>query len=556
MSGTLLTRRAVDMAPVWRQYWLQRWIKLPPWPAPRLARLLSASLGRKAIKERKRALTRPPLVADFPDGRSPFLGVVGLGQDGNLASDAGVLQFPMKGHLLTVAPTRTGKGTCQIIPNLLLYGGSAFVIDVKGENYAITARRREQMFRHSRVLRFAPLEADSAQYNPLDFVRTMDTGISVAETFDDARLLASMLLPQKTREEYWDVEARNLLTLLLMYTAVRYLRDDPSRTMRTVMNLLFPAPAEDEREGSHGLRKVIDHILVDARTLQEPILVSLASSFLEHESRVFSNIASTCRAAMQIWHSPNLLRATEASDFSFSDLKASMCRPIEANPSPTTLYIVIPPQNLREYRGVVRMMVGLAIAELTRPAQWASWQDWRPSAPCDVLFLLDELPTLGHMGPVVDGLAYLAGYGIKIWSFVQNMGQLKEIYRDEAHNFTANAGAMCFFGVNDPETAEYVEKQLGETNEYSHYYDTTSSSTSRSNSIGEDSWTSSDSSSESVTTNVRFVREPIAKAAEIRAIDPDLQFIFIRNTPPILATKMPYYDFRGFDGLYDTWSGG
>ena len=36
------------------------------------------------------------------------------------------------GHLITFAPTRAGKGTGQIIPNLLTWQGSALVIDVKG----------------------------------------------------------------------------------------------------------------------------------------------------------------------------------------------------------------------------------------------------------------------------------------------------------------------------------------------------------------------------------------------------------------------------------------
>ena len=45
-------------------------------------------------------------------------------------------------HLLTVAPTRSGKGVSSIIPNLLTYQGSVFVIDPKGENALVTARRR------------------------------------------------------------------------------------------------------------------------------------------------------------------------------------------------------------------------------------------------------------------------------------------------------------------------------------------------------------------------------------------------------------------------------
>jgi Type IV secretory system Conjugative DNA transfer len=45
-------------------------------------------------------------------------------------------------HALTVAGSRAGKGVSLIVPNLILYKGSAFVIDPKGENAAITAGRR------------------------------------------------------------------------------------------------------------------------------------------------------------------------------------------------------------------------------------------------------------------------------------------------------------------------------------------------------------------------------------------------------------------------------
>jgi len=55
------------------------------------------------------------------------------------------LHYESDRHLLTIAPTRSGKGTTAIIPNLLTYTGSALVIDPKGENAMITAARRKAM---------------------------------------------------------------------------------------------------------------------------------------------------------------------------------------------------------------------------------------------------------------------------------------------------------------------------------------------------------------------------------------------------------------------------
>jgi type IV secretion system protein VirD4 len=47
--------------------------------------------------------------------------------------------------MLTCAPTGAGKGIGAVIPNLLDYPGSAFVLDFKGETYAATARARRAM---------------------------------------------------------------------------------------------------------------------------------------------------------------------------------------------------------------------------------------------------------------------------------------------------------------------------------------------------------------------------------------------------------------------------
>src|ERR1043166_578423 len=50
-------------------------------------------------------------------------------------------------HLLLVAGSRAGKGVSYVIPNLLLYEGSVFAIDPKGELAQITARGRAERLR-------------------------------------------------------------------------------------------------------------------------------------------------------------------------------------------------------------------------------------------------------------------------------------------------------------------------------------------------------------------------------------------------------------------------
>jgi type IV secretion system protein VirD4 len=77
------------------------------------------------------------------------------------------------GHVMTFAPTGAGKGIGAVIPTLLSYPGPVIVVDPKGENYAVTARRRREL--GQQVICLDPFDsiqdghADDA-FNPMDLI--------------------------------------------------------------------------------------------------------------------------------------------------------------------------------------------------------------------------------------------------------------------------------------------------------------------------------------------------------------------------------------------------
>ncbi|TPK79027.1 hypothetical protein FJ936_30065 [Mesorhizobium sp. B2-4-13] len=577
MIGSLVSARAADHVELWRSYWSTVWHRPVAWSSQRLSCFVTATQGRRDIN-----YSGDPLVTDYPRGRRPFLGVLTNSAGSEPSPESGIVEYNDDGHLLTIAPTRAGKGTAQIVTNLLLYAGSCLVMDIKNENFALTQRHRSTFYEGARVLKFAPFADDSHRYNPLDFIRVNANGSPSSLTFDDTRLLAEMLIPSRPGEEFWDIEARGLLTMILFYVATAHLPGDPSRTMRTVIKLLFPAMTSDDKS---PIDRSVGEIRLHAVEMLDEILEAMVTQFYEHEQKVRAGILSTCRSGMAIWLSPRLQRITSASDFKFSDLKRSMCRPPEDNPAPTTLYVVIPPEFLREYRSVLRMVVGLASVELTRPSDWTDEvhlkAGWLEKPPCPVLFLLDEFPSLGYMPPIEQGIAYLAGYGVQIWTFAQSIGQLREIYKENWSTFVSNAGASTYFGMTDPELCEFLSQQLGNTEEWAHRYQTssttegTSFSTSssrgynRSTTYGDssgggssgtswadnDSSSSGDNSSTTVSEQVRFKKDPVALGSEIRALPAGVQLILMRNRRPVLASLMHFHEFGLFESLYDRWGG-
>ena len=136
------------------------------------------------------------------------------------------LQYTGDRHLLTVAPTRSGKGVSSIIPNLLTYEGSVIVIDPKGENARITADRRgagdrlgiEGLKQTVRVVDpWGITGLPVSRFNPLDWLRPGDEDIN-----ENAMMLADSIVTirQGTREPFWDEEAKALLMGILLYVAL------------------------------------------------------------------------------------------------------------------------------------------------------------------------------------------------------------------------------------------------------------------------------------------------------------------------------------------------
>ena len=134
-------------------------------------------------------------------------------------------------HVCLVSGTRGGKGAGVIIPNLCFWPGSCIVVDPKGENAAVTARRRGNGSEYAHGIGQKVCILDpfgevnlppelKARYNPLDAI---DPESDYA--IDDAARVAAALLVQSQNDPYWELAARNLLKGLILHVlSAPYLR--------------------------------------------------------------------------------------------------------------------------------------------------------------------------------------------------------------------------------------------------------------------------------------------------------------------------------------------
>ncbi len=167
-------------------------------------------------------------------------------------------------HVLTFAPTRSGKGVGLVVPTLLSWPASAVIHDIKGENWQITAGWRS---RFSHCLLFNPTEAKSAAYNPLLEVRRG------AHEVRDVQNIADILVdPEGALEKrnHWEKTSH---ALLVGANGVRHM-PAPARLEHRLS--LFAArvgdrrhgqPLHAPREGLHVARRVPGEPCQDASLL-------------------------------------------------------------------------------------------------------------------------------------------------------------------------------------------------------------------------------------------------------------------------------------------------
>jgi len=404
-------------------------------------------------------------------------------------------------HLLTVAPNRAGKGVSSIIPNLLTWPGSMVVVDPKGENAVVTARRRRDMGQLVHVLDpWGVSGLPRSRFNPLLWLEPFGEGLA-----EDAALIADSLVASEGEGEarFWLNEARALIAGLIMHVAT--VETPQHRHLGRVRELLT--------EGEDSFSALLNEMA--GNNAASGLVARAARRLMQKSRRERSSVISTAQAETHFLDTQAMANVLAASDFDLQSLKQGRM----------TVYLVLPADRLATHGRWLRLMVGLCLAELTRKC--------RPPAH-SVLFLLDEFAALGRLQAIETAMGLLAGYGVQLWPVLQDFSQLQDLYPRRWRSFLANAGVVQAFGVNDMGTAEYLSSLLGTRT-------VTVRQRSRNAASG------AHGGAESYGPAAR----PLLMPHEIMQLPAYQQLVLLQGQAPILADKIRYYAEPEFAGLFD-----
>ena len=367
----------------------------------------------------------------------------------------------LKTHIALIAPSRAGKGTGVIIPTLLNWLGSVFVLDMKGENYQITAGYRKHVLKQT-ILKFKPygLE-DSISYNPLAEVR-----IGTAYEVKDATIIADILTDpgEGKKRDHWDMSATALFIGLILHVLYMRRREGKIGTFGDIVDFLTSTDKTLEQnfidlmEYKHLEDYSVWNDIYDSSQMKginpgtHPIVARTAAEILNKDERERASVISTVMAKLSLFKDPIIRKNTSRADFRIKDLMDYK--------NPVSFYIVVEAEQMDTLSLLLRILVTQTIGILAPEMDFSSD---KPIHKHKMLFLMDEFPAFGTIPLFEKALAYIAGYGMKALIIAQALNQIKKNYGDRNSVFD-NCATTVFYSPTplDTETPKQISEMLGD----------------------------------------------------------------------------------------------
>ena len=316
--------------------------------------------------------------------------------------------------IMTFCPTGGGKGISAIIPTLLSNPRSMIVMDPKGENFAVTARRRMELGHKVYALDPFNLRTKKSDgLNPLDLLDLPNVCIE-----SEAVTLAAAIGHdfQSKREAFWDQHALGLMSGLIALAASGHY----PQNLRTLRDHLV---GEDP---IHKIAVALD--LLTAKKATETLAYRELAAFIHQSEReTRPSVLASAGAYAKIFNVDRVIKALEKSTIKLKDLIVG---------KPVTVYLIIPSDKLHSHRALLRLWLSTIMIAMQS----------RTSRPAEsTLLLIDECGQLGNFELLQTAVTLCRGYGVQPWLFFQTLQQLKRHYGEDWRTFLDNAGAVQAF---------------------------------------------------------------------------------------------------------------
>ena len=414
-------------------------------------------------------------------------------------------------NILVVGGSGAGKSRGFALPNIMQCCCSMVITDPKAELLRKTGGLLKKKGYEVRV--FDLINPDTSFcYNPFEYVH---------DDKDVLRLISNLIqntTPKgsQSSDPFWEKSETALLQALMLYLLHEAPPEEQNFAM--IMEMLGSAQVKEEDE---DYESPLD-ILFDRLEMRDPdsIAVKQYHIYKQAAGKTAKSILISVGVRLAAFNLPQIAKLTNTDELDLSSMGERK----------VALFCCIPDADTS-----LNYLVGMIYSQLFQTLYYMADRVHGGALPVPVNCIMDEFPNVSLPNEFEKILATCRSRSIYCSIIIQNMSQLKALFKDSWESLVGNCDEFLYLGGNEKETHKYVSELLGKETIDTNTYGQTKGK------------------SGSYSTNFQQSGRELLQPDEVRMLDNQNALLFIRGERPILDAK---YDLMKHPNIRYTEDGG
>ena len=399
-------------------------------------------------------------------------------------------------NVLVVGGSGSGKTRFLAKPNLMLANASFIVTDPKGEMLRAVGNL---FLREGYVLRVFDLIdlAKSDCYNPFHYIRKDSDVFKLIDNF----IKNTTPKGAKANDPFWEKSETALDSALMLYLLHEAPPED--QNMETILYMIENGGAKEEDD---DYQSPLD-LLFEALEEEQPdhIAVRQYHIFKQAAGKTAKSILVSAAVRLASFTLPEIQRITSSDDMELGKLGERK----------QAIFCIIPDSNDASLNFLVGMLYTQAFQELYYQADKVH----HGALPVPVRLMFDEFANVALPDGYARLQATMRSRNIMSTIILQNISQLKALFKDDWEGIIGNADSFVYLGGNEQSTHKYISELLGKETIHTK---TSSQSRGRNGSFSQ---------------NYQQTGRELMTPDEVRRLDNKDAIVLIRGEKPVIDEK-------------------
>jgi len=347
-------------------------------------------------------------------------------------------------------------------------------------------------------------------YNPLSYIRNEADILKFVNA-----LITNTKGEGKEGDPFWTKAETLLYCALIAYIIFEGPAED--RNMNTLVDMISGMEVKEDDE---DFLNAVDYMFKGLEQRKPNCFaVKQYKKYKLSSGKTAKSILISAAVRLAPFNLPQIKAITDHDDMDLYTLGEKKC----------ALYAVIPDNDT-----TFTFLVSLLYGQIFQTLYYCADQIHHGALPCHVHFILDEAPSVNLPG-LPRELATMRSRNISCSTIIQNMAQIKELYKDSWETIPGNSDTLLYLGGNEASTHKYISEALGKST-----IDTKTHGQTKGR-------------SGSYSTNFQMSGRELLTPDEVRMLDNRYCILFIRGARPVMDLK---YELMDHPAIRNTMDGG